>query len=916
MSVGVGSLALEIHRSPEGIPGKVIAIDGPAGAGKSTVARKVAEKLGFSYLDTGAMYRAVTLKALQEKVNFEDQTQLSLCARQAGIKFEERCGSSFPAVIMNGADVTEAIRDPEITRLVSHVAKDAKVRECMTQAQQQIGAQGKWVVDGRDIGTVVFPQAAVKIFLTASIRERAERRLKELTAKGFKTSTEALIEEIACRDGIDSTRAVAPLRQAEEAVYLDTTDLTIEQVVNRIIEIATTTKDAKIRMEERMEEVVKPAAQKVETDESKMTMEDLEREMSGEFRTIRNGAIVTGTIIDVTHTGVFVDLGYKTDGMIPQEEFDNESLKDFKVGEKIRVFVKSVDDGRGQLTLSHRRAKELDAWDVIQEAHTSHKPIEGILRERIKGGYNVDFHGIRAFLPQSQLSHGKNEKESIDKAFPMIVTEFDRRRKNVVVSERAVVEEMRNKRRGEILATHQPGDLIKGVVSRLVEYGAFIDLGDGVEGLIHRNDLSWSVISNPREVIQPGQEVEAKILKIDVEKGKIALGLKQKKEDPWITVDQRYEVSRKYQGKVKNLMDFGAFVELEEGVEGLVHISDLSWVRNVRHPGDIVKSGDVIQVLVKEIDKTKKRISLSYKDTLPHPWDNFETKFKVGDMVKGRVNNLTDFGAFVEITEGIEGLLHISDMDWVKKINHPKEVLEKGQEVTVKILNIDAQSRRLSLGLKQTTTDPWDQLDKLYKIGDVVTGVVKNLVSYGAFVQLENGLEGLLHISEFSWQSAVKDPAELVKVGDQVTVAIYELDKFKQKIGLSLRRVSGDPWKGIEKRFPTNSIQQGKIVAVENSGAEVELAENVRGFIHISQVAQVRVSHPSEAVKEGDTVTVKVLELDRKNRKLKLSIKEAVLDTEQRELKKFQQQSNEGFSDTIGDLLRNKLELLREHFKG
>lgn len=915
MSAGVGFTTLETQCVLEGMSGSIIAIDGPAGAGKSTVAKMVAEKLGFSYLDTGAMYRAVTWMALQERVDFDNPHQLSACACHATIQFEERRGSFLPSVLLNGRDVTEAIRDPEVTRHVSQVAKDAKVRECMTKAQQQIGAHGRWVVDGRDIGTVVFPGAGVKIFLTASIRERAERRLKELVAKGHPTSIEALMEEIARRDGIDSSRELAPLKQAEGAILLDTTDLTIEQVVNRIIEIATA-KDAKIRMEERMEDVVKPAAPAPERDESKMTMEDLEREMSGEFRTIRNGAIVTGNIIDISPTGIFVDLGYKTDGVIPQEEFDGEDVKSLKVGDKIRVFVKSVDDGRGQLTLSHRRARELDAWDEIQEAHKSHKPIEGVLRERIKGGYNVDFQGIRAFLPQSQLSHGKNVKESIGKAFPMVVTEFDRRRKNVVVSERAVVEEMRTKRRGEIFEKHQPGDLIKGTVSRIVEYGAFIDLGDGVEGLIHRNDLSWSVISNPREVIQAGEEIEAKILKIDSEKGKIALGLKQKKEDPWVTVDQRYEVNRKYQGKVKNLMDFGAFVELEEGVEGLVHISDLSWARNVRHPSDIVKSGDVIQVLVKEIDKTKKRISLSYKDTLPHPWDNIEGKYKVGDMVKGRVNNLTDFGAFVEITEGIEGLLHISDMDWVKKINHPKEVLEKGQEVSVKILNIDSHNRRLSLGLKQTTSDPWDELDKMYKIGDVVTGVVKNLVSYGAFVQLENGLEGLLHISEFSWQSDVKDPAEVLKIGDQVTVAIYELDKFKQKIGLSLRRISDDPWKGIEKRFPMNSLQQGKIVSVENSGAEVELGENVRGFIHISQIAQVRVSHPSEAVKEGDTVTFKVLEIDRKNRKLKLSIKEAVLDSEQRELKKFQQQSNEGFSDTIGDLLRDKLNSLKEQLKG
>ncbi|HOT28002.1 MAG TPA: (d)CMP kinase [Candidatus Ozemobacteraceae bacterium] len=893
----------------------VIAIDGPAGAGKSTVAKRVAEKLGWSYLDTGAMYRAITFKALSNKIDFADQQRLYTCARSSSIRFVERKGSALPAVFLDNHDVTEAIRDPEVSRNVSHVAKDAKVRECMTKMQREIGSRGHWVVDGRDIGTVVFPEAATKIFLTASIRERARRRLEELQAKGFAGSLESLMEEIAKRDEIDSNREVAPLKQADGAVLVDTTDLTIEQVVDRIISIATV-KDAHIQTEERMSDKNSTATSKQEApmDDSNMTMEELEREMSGEFKTIRNGAIVTGTIIEITPTGVYVDLGYKSDGVISSEEFEG-STKDLKVGEKIRVYVKRVDDGNGQLTLSHRRAREADAWEDIQTAFNNKTPIEGVLKERIKGGYNVDIGGVRAFLPQSQLSHGKNTKEFMGKSFPMTVTEFDRRRKNVVVSERAVVESSRNKRREELFSKYQVGDMIKGTVSRIVEYGAFIDLGDGVEGLIHRNDLSWSVITDPKEVVQVGEEIEAKILKIDNEKGKIGLGLKQKKDDPWATVDQRYEPGRRYQGKVKNLMDFGAFVELEEGVEGLVHISDLSWARNVRHPSDIVKSGDSIQVVVKEIDKTKKRISLSYKDTQSHPWDGIESRFKIGDTVPGKVNNLTDFGAFVEIADGIEGLLHISDMDWVKKINHPKEVLEKGQEIQVKILNIDVKNRRLSLGLKQTMTDPWDALDNTYNVGDVVTGVVKNLVTYGAFVQLENGLEGLLHISEFSWLNDVKDPSQVLKVGDQVTVSVYEVDKSKQKIGLSLRRLSDDPWKGIEKRFPTNSIQSGIVKTLDNNGVEIELCDGVTGFIHVSQIAQNRVQHPSEAVKEGDKVTFKVLEIDRKNRRLKCSIKEAVLDSDQRELRKFQAQSSEGFSDTIGDLLRDKLASLKEQLK-
>jgi small subunit ribosomal protein S1 len=894
----------------------VIAIDGPAGAGKSTVAKMVAEKLGYNYLDTGAMYRAITLKALKNNYSFEDEASLGACARQSSISFVTNKDSALPEVLLDDNNVTDEIRKPEVARNVSAVAAVAEVRDCMTSMQRDIGKHGKWVVDGRDIGSVVFPDARTKIYLTASIEERAHRRLLDLKEKGYEADLESLKLDIAKRDDIDSNRKVAPLIQAQGAVYLDTTALGIEQVIERIIKIVTNTRDNKIPMEESMDQVnmtntdqEEPKKEEAEeTMENQMTMEEA---LSGDFRTISRGAIVTGTIIEKNQSGIYVDLGYKSDGTVPIEEFDGEE-DNFNVGDEIRVFVKKIDDGHGQLLLSYKRAKELGAWDEIDEAHKKKTPIECVLKERIKGGYNVDIKGVRAFLPQSQLSHGKNSKENIGKTFPMLVMEFDRRRKNVVVSERAILDKMRNKKREEIFEKYNVNDNIKGTVSRIVEYGAFVDLGDGVEGLIHRNDLSWSVISNPREVVQPGEEIEPKILKMDEEKGKISLGLKQKKENPWENVEANYKVGQKYPGKVKNLMDFGAFVELEEGVEGLVHISDLSWSRNIKHPEEVVKSGEEIEVVIKEIDQEKKRISLSYKEVLPHPWDNLDSRLKIGDIVTGRVNNMTDFGAFIEIEQGIEGLLHVSDMDWVKKVNHPKEILEKGQEVQVKILNIDMGNHRLSLGLKQTTEDPWEAVEGDYRPGQQVTGVVKNLVPYGAFVQLENGLEGLLHISELSWQNEVSDPQEVLKVGDQVTVMVYDIDKSKQKIGLSLRRLTDDPWKDIERQYPRDSIHEGKISKVLDNGAEVEISEGISGFIHISQLSSQRVNNPSEVVKEGQTVTYKVLELDRKNRRLKLSIKEAAMATDAKELKKYQAESNSGFSDTIGDLLKEQLESFKK----
>ena len=880
---------------------EVVAIDGPAGAGKSTVAKKAADKLGYGYLDTGAMYRAVTFKALNEKIDFSDNQALKRCAEESGLRFEHSKDSSQPRVFLKDVEVTKEIRTPEVSKNVSAVSAVKEVREVMTKLQREIGNNGKWVVDGRDIGTVVFPNARTKIFLTASIEERAQRRYRDLIEKGFEADLEQLKQDIARRDQLDSNRDVAPLVQAKDAVLLDTTAMTIEQVIDRIIIIVTNTRDALIPTEETMTDLENTKQEQESANENQMTMEQALNE-SEQFRPISRGAIVTGTVIDKNNSGIYVDLGYKSDGIVPSEEFDAGEADKYNVGDPIKVYVKKIDDKQGQILLSYRRAQEQGSWDELDQAFQNKTPVEGVLKERIKGGYNVTVLGNRAFLPQSQLSHGKNAKENIGKTFKMIVTEFDRKRKNIVVSERAILDEVRDKAKADIFAKYHVDDVIKGTVARIVEYGAFVDLGNGVEGLIHRNDLSWSVISNPREVVNPGDEVEAKILKMDAEKGKISLGLKQKKNNPWETVDTNYKAGQKYHGKVKNLMDFGAFVELEEGVEGLVHISDLSWARNIKHPSEVVKTGDEIDVVVKEIDKDKKRISLSYKEVLPHPWDQVTSQYKIGDIVKGKVNNMTEFGAFIEIAQGVEGLLHISDMDWVKKVNHPKEILEKGQEVSVKILNIDSSNHRLSLGLKQTTDDPWNKVEYEYKIGEQVTGVVKNIVSYGAFVQLANGLEGLLHVSELSWQGDVEKPEDVLKVGDQVTVVVYEIDKGKQKIGLSLRRMQDDPWKEIERKYTKESIHQGKITALLDNGAEVEVAENVTGFVHISQLSANRVNNPAEAVKVGDEVTYKVLELDRKNRRLKLSIKEANMDSDAKELRKYQAESESGFSDTLGDL--------------
>ncbi len=795
----------------------VIAIDGPAGAGKSTIAKLLAEKMGYSYLDTGAMYRAVTYKALADKIDFSDPEALSLSVDSVSIRFEKCPEDGKQLVYLNGTDVTDSIRTPEVSRKVSAVAANPAVRGSMTSLQRRIGSEGKWVVDGRDIGSVVFPDARVKIFLTASIDARADRRYKELVEKGFSPNLDELKTEIADRDKADSSREVAPLIQAEDAVYLDTTGMNIPEVVERAIKIISTeNRDEEIPVEESMtEQEIKQQEQNGMSEET-MTMEELMAMEDSKFRPISRGAIVTGTIVTKNENGVYVDLGSKSEGIIEPAELENLE-GELNPGDQVTVYIDRIENGQPKLSIS--KAKETAAWDELEKAYHAKTPVKVTIVERKKGGFDAKYKNITAFLPQSQLSFSKNNKDSIGQTFPMLVMEFSKagRRKNVVVSERALQDKVKDKRRDELFEQYNEGDVIKGKVSRFVDYGVFLDLGDGVEGLVHRNDLSWASAVNPKDILKQDEEIEVKILKMVKEnrRSRISLGLKQMTENPWEVVDERYVVGKVYDGVVKNLMDFGAFVELEKGVEGL---------------------------------------------------------------------------------------LHVSDMDWVKRINHPSEVLKQDEEVQVKILSIDVANRRLSLGLKQTTEDPWANVDQAYKVGDRLTGTVTNLLPYGALVKLPSGVEGLLHVSEISWQGNLSEPSEVLKEGQEVDVCVYEIEKDKQKIGLSMKRLENDPWLDVARKYPKDSIHQGTVSAILDNGIEIDLGDEVSGFVHISQLAEHRVNNPSDVVKVGDEVTYKVLELDRKNRKLKLSIKEAAIEHDSQELKKYQAESEQGFSDTIGDL--------------
>ncbi|MDE3017887.1 MAG: 30S ribosomal protein S1 [Nitrospirota bacterium] len=510
------------------------------------------------------------------------------------------------------------------------------------------------------------------------------------------------------------------------------------------------------------------------------------------FRNFEEGTIIEGRVVAVGKDKVVVDIGYKSEGIIPADQFVPEDLQGLKVGDRLQVYIEEREDADGNLILSKEKADKMKVWEELEKAHKDEKVVEGRIISRIKGGMMVDI-GVKAFLPGSQIDlHPVRDLDGlVGKTFPLKIIKINHRRGNVVVSRRVLLEETRDKKRQTTLSTLKEGQLIQGMVKNITEYGAFIDLG-GIDGLLHITDMSWGRVGHPSELFVIGDKVEVMVLKYDRETGRISLGLKQKGADPWTNVASKYPVGTRVKGRVVSLTDYGAFIELEPGVEGLVHVSEMSWTHEVRHPSRLVSVGDQVEAAVLNVDPNNRKISLGMKQTAPNPWDMVEAKYPSGTRIEGKVKSLTDFGAFIGLDEGIDGLIHISDMSWTKHIKHPSELFKKGQPVSAVVLRIDKEKERLSLGYKQLNRDPWeDEIPSKYRVGTSVNGKVTKITDFGVFVELEGGLEGLIHISETGLEPSVR-MEEKFKAGDEVTAKIIKVDREERKIALSLREHAMD----------------------------------------------------------------------------------------------------------------------------
>jgi small subunit ribosomal protein S1 len=507
---------------------------------------------------------------------------------------------------------------------------------------------------------------------------------------------------------------------------------------------------------------------------------------------IKEGEIVHGTVIQVTKDYVVVDIGYKSEGQVPLSEFVGpDGQVSVKPGDRIEVLLESRENENGLCVLSKEKADRLKVWDEISVACEKDELIEGTISQRVKGGLSVSIRGgVKAFLPGSQvdLRPVRNLDAFIGKTYKFKVIKFNKKRGNIVLSRRVLLEKERAELKGQTLERLKEGQIVEGIVKNLTEYGAFIDLG-GIDGLLHITDMSWGRVNHPSELFQVGDHVRVKVLKFNAETERVSLGLKQISDDPWSKAAEKYVPGTVVRGKVVSLKDYGAFIELEQGIEGLVHISEMSWTRRVKHPSKMVAVGDTVEAVVLDVDAANNRISLGMKQLEPNPYEQLRDKYPPGTVVKGRVRNIADFGIFVEIEEGIDGLVHISDMSWTQRIKHPSEMYQKGDEVEAVVLNIDTQDGekpKISLGVKQLIPDPWDRIPYDYPVGKVQAGKVLKVLDFGAFVELEKGIEGLVHVSEIS-DERVEDPRTLLKPGQEVKVQIITVDPIERKIGLSIK---------------------------------------------------------------------------------------------------------------------------------
>ncbi len=746
----------------------IIAMDGPAGTGKSTIASIIAKKLGITYLNSGSFYRALTLSLLENSIDLTDA--------DAVVEFSKKQKLEYKAsrLILNGTDVEDRLHEDKVSANVAQISALVPIRHLVNERMQEITKSLDIVCEGRDMTTVVFPNAEHKFYLDASLDVQAQRRFDQ----GVSNMTlEEIKEAIRKRDEIDRNKAEGALKRAPDAFYIDTSNLTIENVcgiiLNQIYKQGFTMEEMEVEKEET---------------QAKGAFQTQLEESLNNFTNPEEGQLIEGIVVQVTDEYVFLDVGCKSEGRLPVSEFTEELPN---VGDKVQVFlVKKF--GRNGPEISKSKADAKRMWKDVSQAFKDKTAVYGTITKIVKGGYDVNLGGdIHAFLPISQSDSQKVEKpESLIGLKGQFYIErlYSDNKANVVVNRRKYLEEQIDTKRDAFFDNVKIGDSVKGTVKSFTSFGAFIDLG-GFDGLLHINDMSWGHVARPKDFVKKGQEIELKVIRLDPAEKRINLSLKHFAEDPWIHFEEKYHVNDVVKGHVTKLTDFGAFIELEEGIEGLVHISEFSWTKKINKPSDMVKVGDEVECMILGYDIQAGRVSLGLKQVTANPWDSIEEKYPVGTKVKGKVVKITNAGAFVALEDGIDGFLHADDISWTKKVKHPGSELNVDQEVEAVVTECDAENHRIKIGIKQLTDNPWKAFAEEYKPGSTLEGEITSITDFGVFVKAPNGIEGLVNKANLSddRDTPFEEAVKKYNVGDKISVYVVEANAEKEKVAFSVR---------------------------------------------------------------------------------------------------------------------------------
>ena len=747
----------------------IIAMDGPAGTGKSTIASIIAEKLGITYLNSGSFYRALTLALLENSVDLSNSEAVIEFSKKQKLEYKKS------HLILNGQDVESRLHEDKVSANVAQISALVPIRHLVNERMQEITKSLDIVCEGRDMTTVVFPNAEHKFYLDASLDVQAQRRFDQ----GVSNMTlEEIKEAIRKRDEIDRNKAEGALKRAPDAFYIDTSNLTIENVcgiiLNQIYKQGFTMEEMEVEKEE--------------TQNAKGAFQTQLEESLNNFTNPEEGQLIEGIVVQVTDEYVFLDVGCKSEGRLPVSEFTDELPK---VGDKVQVFlVKKF--GRNGPEISKSKADAKRMWKDVSQAFKDKTAVPGTITKIVKGGYDVNLGGdIHAFLPISQSDSQKVEKpESLIGLKGQFYIErlYSDNKANVVVNRRKYLEEQIDTKRDAFFDTVKIGDTVKGTVKSFTSFGAFIDLG-GFDGLLHINDMSWGHVARPKDFVKKGQEIELKVIRLDPAEKRINLSLKHFAEDPWIHFEEKYHVNDVVKGHVTKLTDFGAFIELEEGIEGLVHISEFSWTKKINKPSDMVKVGDEVDCMILGYDIQAGRVSLGLKQVTENPWDTIEEKYPVGTKVKGKVVKITNAGAFVALEDGIDAFLHADDISWTKKVKHPGSELAVDQEVEAVVIECDAENHKIKVGIKQLTEDPWKQFAEEYKPGSTLEGEITSIQDFGVFVKAPNGIEGLVNKANLveDRDTPYEEAVKKYNVGDKINVYVVDVKVEKEQVAFSVR---------------------------------------------------------------------------------------------------------------------------------